>query len=88
MLSRKRRTASLLSSFSSIIEYPSPVESITSSGFTPVNLVLRYSRIESLSFFVRRKKAGNKRKTVVKEVTRDGNYDLLVYVLFYLSHCV
>ncbi len=74
-LSRKRRAASLLSSSSFGTESPCPTGQTTSSGFTPINFVLRPSRTVSPSPFMRRKKAGNKRKTVAKEAARDGNYE-------------
>ncbi len=82
-LSRKRRAASSLSSSSSGTESPCPAtRQITSSGFTPVNSVLRSSGTESSSPIVSRKKAGNRQKTAAKEVAKDGTYNPPGYVLF------
>ncbi len=82
-LLRKRRAAFPLFFFSSGTESPCPAgRRITSSGFTPVNSVLRSSGTESFSSIVSRKKAGDRRKTAAKEAAKDGTYNPAGYVLF------
>lgn len=73
-LSTKYWASSLLCSFSFGTESSCPIGRTTSSSFTLVNSVLRLFGIKSSSSFIRRKKTGNKRKTAIKEVARDGNY--------------
>lgn len=72
----KRWIASLLFSSSSGTESSCLTRQTTSSGFTPINSVLRLFGTESPSLFVRHKKIGNKGKTVAKEAARDENYNL------------
>ncbi len=86
-LSRKRRAAYLLSTFSSGTESLCLAGQTTSSGFIPVNFVSRPSGTASLSPSMRRTKDGDKRKTAVKEAARDGNYEPPVSVFFHSSHC-
>lgn len=76
LLSRKCREASLLSSSPSEIEYSYPAGRITSSGFIPVNSMLRSFGTESLCPIVCRKMAGDKWKMTAKEVARNGTYNL------------
>lgn len=77
-LLKKRRTEFLLSSSSLRIESFSFSGHMTSSSFMLINSMLDFFKTESSSFFGRCKKAGNKRKTVAKEMAKDENYNLLV----------
>lgn len=93
-LSKKRWAAFLLSFSSSGTESLYLAWQTTSSGFMPVNSMLRVSGTESLSFFVYCRKACNKQKTMATE--RSGqrwelqstcaSFILLVSSFFKINH--